>query len=233
MKLNLLKGCIVGSLLAASSLANAALITETQTETFTEYGERNDEQVGYEWVFESLALSIEEISLTFKWERMDFYDALKPKDGEYFEIYAEGSDDLIGTLGEMGVSESTECTTTPGGLKPDGKTPESTWYSDCDGTVSYTLTNMDWWDTGSLTLENRLFDYTLVSGLGYDSDVGSQGHFGETIEGVYIEPGFVSATISYQYEAQADIQDVPEPSSLAILALGVMGLAARRLNKKA
>lgn len=214
MKVNLLKGSLAGLFIIISSMTNASVITAT--EIFYEYGERNTSQHDFNWLFKDLETDITEIELTFAWERMDFseVDVFIVPDGdypakiEYMNIYAK-DDQHIGTIGEWGVSQSDTCTEITAHDDIDG------WFSDCEGSMSFTLTDASLWKKGELSL------YNFKDG-DEDNGVDSQGDFS------WAAAGFVSATISYEYEYSSDSSPIPEPSTLAIFALGVISLASRR-----
>jgi len=79
--------------------------------------------------------------------------------------------------------------------------------SDCFGTINFETPSLNYLDDGVLNLVANQTGVNSSGGVHTDSPY-----------------GFVSARVSYNA--------VPEPSTLAIFALGIMGLAARRFKKQ-
>jgi len=211
MKLSLLKGSLAGVILSLSSLADAALITETVI--FDEYGARDTDQNDFEWKFDGLSSTIDTISIRFDWEGMDFSNK-QYKDNEYFEIFSGST-----SLGEIGDYDSnSECVKAHPGDSVLG------WGSECKGSKTFTLTDSSLWNSETLYLVAKNSEYIAEEDEVEVTKKGVQGKFDD----VYTA-GFVKATISYEDESV--VVPVPEPTTLSIFVLSIMGLAARRFKK--
>lgn len=210
MRFNLLKVGLAACIITMSCLANAGIITSSQT--FNEYGGRNTDQNDFSWLFSDLSPEIDKINLKFSWEGMDFTDNEKYKDEprEYLDIYAGST--KIGLIGDF--ADMTYCVEAHPGTT-------NSWESDCSGSKEFLLDDSELWSTSALNL--------------WAHNVNEGSFLGVQSNGVFTDlypQGFITASISYEAVAESSAKAVSEPSTLAIFALGMVGLVSRRFKKK-
>ena len=104
----------------------------------------------------------------------------------------------------------------------DSGLPDAGW-----GAYS-TLFNWDAFNTLAFEITNAGVEYSLNGVTVHTNSVSNIEYFGEVIlNGFYEESDF---TVRYDNLTYGSV-DVPEPATLAIFALGLMGLASRRFKK--
>lgn len=219
MNVNLLKGCIASLIITTSTLASAGTIDVTQSETLYELGGRNTDQLHFIWNFEGLTEEIKDITLKFEWSNMDFTDKVTDSPTEYFTIMSNSTS--IGNIGDALLSNANEAFVSGGCEVAYEGDPDNEWGSDCDGSKTFNLNDSSLWSNSILNI-TALNNYIDVKGY----TVQSNGLWSD-----FSTQGYVTASISYSIEEKTTPNKVPEPSSLTMIVLGLMGLVVRKMKK--
>jgi hypothetical protein len=100
-------------------------------------------------------------------------------------------------------------------------------FSPFQGDVFHTLFGFSYSDTNLLIIERETFNDGSFSGWSR-----SPGTYPLSVWGVRSDSGWGSVSLASAPPGDPSLSEVPEPSSLAIFALGIIGLVSRRFKKK-
>ena len=218
--MKMLKAAVAGLVLSVSGLANAGLMTVSATEVLgvlpdnNSAGVSSDITITDDFIIDSISFSLNGLSSTWLG---DLIISIAGPDSSAYLMHRVGSS-TSSTFGDS---------------------------SNFDGTYIFSDGGISLWDTAAAATSSDVLSPSTysASGLGGATVSLSSLFAGGLSGGVWTlnasdnAGGDINSLVSWTiniegHTNEGQTNDVPEPSTLAIFALGIMGLASRRFKKQ-